>query len=558
MNQRLKVTCLIVFLVSILIPGCKKTDTATTTPTPISLPDSLYEITRIKKIDLNDYDIVYTINPPRNETFEDVKIHWSTSSNFEQGDSILIFKTLSRSSLALYSIKRLKQASTYYVRLSLMYKNKRFYSITKEFEVGGLKVYAVPTGISREVMATIKSTFSPTHPGIDTSTRVYLDDIRCDILITDGQTTSFIPPFNLESRKYVLRFERNGLTTQFRDSIEVFKGKWTELTPPVLPAPGGEFTENGLGFFGTCYSNDKGYIVPGMYFHELPYYHPEFGKPGYILEFDGITNQWSRKMPTNPRYFDRAKCYYANNSIYVLGGSEMGKLNQDWHDIQRMLKFDVNTLTWHELDSLPYPTMFNLLGFELNNEFYIGLGIDRNYGSGLCCGVASKKFWKYNPNTNLWTQLPDFPGNYEYFGDNTTAFTIGNKGYMFYGDPSVALNASQELWEFNPVSNSWTQINLPATGGPSPGGKYQIFSHDNKAYFLTSERYQLTTSSTYQMQSACLEFDIQNGSFKRIAESKYMDIMRLVFKSGNKFVFHSDALGMIEDIPNRTHQLIME
>src|SRR5687767_11193761 len=112
-------------------------------------------------------------------------------------------------------------------------------------------------------------------------------------------------------------------------------------------------------------------------------------------------------------------------------------------------------MTWITLDSLPYPTLFNLMSFELNNEFYIGLGVDRNYGSNPCCGIPSKKFWKYNPNTNLWTRLADFPGNYEYFYLNTTAFTIGNKGYVFYGDPSPKLNARQELWEFNPANNTW-------------------------------------------------------------------------------------------------------
>lgn len=558
---------LISVILFFLVFGCKKKDSvnpSSPNPTspPITIADSTFQIIITTKIDINDFDIAYQIKPPQGENFSDVKLYWSTGTNFDLSDSIIISNSVAGLINDKYSLRRLKQTTNYFTRLSLTYKNKKFYSAQKEFRTDTLKLLDFPTSLSREVWSSIKSNFKVSSTTSDTSTRIYLDNVLCPIPFTNGEISQFIPPSTLISKKYSLKFERNGISVQVPDSIEVLKGKWSEISHPIFPlAPG--YSENGLGFYGSCYSNQKGYIIGGLYFREIPFGNPNYGRPGHILEFDGATNQWTKKIPTNPMYFENPICHYANNSIYVLGGF-LTDIGGGKARIPRMLKFDLNTLTWMILDSLPYTSNINLVSFEFNNEFYVGIGADPN---NTCCGgipLQSKKFWKYNPNTNSWTQLADFPGNHEFNQNYPTAFSIGSKAYVFYGaipigDPFNPTSYRQELWEFDPGTNVWAQLNLPSEGGPPLGEKYQIFSYNNKAYFITAQKRTLYSYYYgYSLQTPCLEFDPVNGSFKKISLGNNLDIMKLVFRTGSKFYFQSDALGYIENIPNKTHLLTIE
>jgi hypothetical protein len=209
--------------------------------------------------------------------------------------------------------------------------------------------------------------------------------------------------------------------------------------------------------------------------------------------------------------------------------------------------------------------MFNLVSFEYNGEFYIGMGADLD-STTACCGLPlpSRKFWKYNPNLNTWTRLADFPGSLENNQNYPTAFTIDSKAYVFYGaipmgNVNMTTDFSQQFWEYNLLSNSWSQLSLPASGGPPPGEKYQIFSYNGKAYFVTAQRYVFSgVFYEYQLQVPMLEYDPLSETFKKFSFTNSYDIMKLVYRKGNIFYFQADALGYTSEDPNRTHMLILE
>src|SRR5690606_10191594 len=129
--------------------------------------------------------------------------------------------------------------------------------------------------------------------------------------------------------RYSLRLERKGLTTITSSGIDILKGLWSYVQKPEIPNDPA-YGENGIGFYGTCQSPTKGYLIPGRYFKEtfyLDYGNPDFARPGYILEYDPISGQWARKKPINPKCFESPICYYYKNSIYVIGGTEMDMYN---------------------------------------------------------------------------------------------------------------------------------------------------------------------------------------------------------------------------------------
>ncbi len=104
---------------------------------------------------------------------------------------------------------------------------------------------------------------------------------------------------------------------------------------------------------------------------------------------------------------------------------------------------------WTALISPPsYGTETFLLGIDANNVF-IGDGYYHN-------------FYKYNSQTNTWTQKANVPGQaYDYL----VSFGVNGKGYTGMG---YDLNTQHnEMYQYDPVSNQWIQKNnSPISGAP--------------------------------------------------------------------------------------------
>jgi N-acetylneuraminic acid mutarotase len=104
--------------------------------------------------------------------------------------------------------------------------------------------------------------------------------------------------------------------------------------------------------------------------------------------------------------------------------------------------------------------------FTINNKVYLG-GVESN-----------KKFWEYDPATNMWTQKADVPG-VTTSRSFATGFAINGKGYVTCGSDGGASTVEEDLWEYDPIANTWTQkANIP--GSPRDGAF--CFVVNNKAY----------------------------------------------------------------------------
>jgi hypothetical protein len=93
-------------------------------------------------------------------------------------------------------------------------------------------------------------------------------------------------------------------------------------------------------------------------------------------------------------------------------------------------------------------------------------------------GLTLKDFWRYNPLTNAWTAIADFPGmggNGVYF---STGFSVEGKGYICGGKTGSSTYSSQ-LWEYKPSNDQW----IPRAVFPG-GVRYQMsaFVVGSKAY----------------------------------------------------------------------------
>ncbi|HEY4798138.1 MAG TPA: kelch repeat-containing protein, partial [Bacteroidia bacterium] len=145
------------------------------------------------------------------------------------------------------------------------------------------------------------------------------------------------------------------------------------------------------------------------------------------------------------------------------GFTSQGNISTFW-------EYDKTTNVWTQKANYGGGEISLSVGFSIGNKGYIGTGGDT-------ITVNSKQFWEYNPASNLWTKKAGLAG----IGRNSAmGFSIGNKGYICGGvNQSNQIIALNDLWEYDPITNSWSQkANLPGLKR-----QYGIgFSIANKGY----------------------------------------------------------------------------
>lgn len=157
---------------------------------------------------------------------------------------------------------------------------------------------------------------------------------------------------------------------------------------------------------------------------------------------------------------------------FVVNGKYYAGLGADWIEpsFRDLWEYDPQNGSWIQKGEVPF-TLNGGVSLVIDGQVYVGLG-KSNYS-------PNKRFWKYNPNDDTWSQLNDF---YEYAGHNTTmgaaAFSFDGKGYVFNGSEDT----SSELWTYDPNYDQWEKLsNLPFVAR-SFSGQFII---NNKIYIVS-------------------------------------------------------------------------
>ena len=172
---------------------------------------------------------------------------------------------------------------------------------------------------------------------------------------------------------------------------------------------------------------------------------------------------------------ERAVGFSIGNYGYVGTGIDTAEIvhNDFW-------KYDPSLNAWTQIATLPGSIRRNGSSFTINNKGYVGLGISTENATDVGAQILND-FWEYDPILNSWIQVTNFPGAFGggiYF---STGFSTQTSGYICGGKMGPN-NYSDELWEFNPTLNQWSQK------PDFPGGvRYQLcsFSIDNNGYVGT-------------------------------------------------------------------------
>lgn len=171
-----------------------------------------------------------------------------------------------------------------------------------------------------------------------------------------------------------------------------------------------------------------------------------------IWEYNPATNIWTQKnnFPGGSR--SHAVSFVINNEAYVATGRSGNIFYRDcW-------KYNAVADTWSKVADLPATARAGAFAFTADGKAYVGTGFYYHpdylpYDSY----PHLQDVWEYNPVTNTWASKSFFPGGRR---SSATAFGIHNRGYVGTGISSIVpLQYFKDLWRYNPYSDQWVQLN---------------------------------------------------------------------------------------------------
>ena len=138
---------------------------------------------------------------------------------------------------------------------------------------------------------------------------------------------------------------------------------------------------------------------------------------------------------------------------------------------------------WNQKANWPGTARHRTVAFSVGNKGYMGLG---HYNSGPNGNIYLDDIWEYDPSSNTWTQMANFAGGHRYH-----AVGIGYKNVAYLGTgrdqtlpPSQAFTLENDWWEFDPIANTWTSKAI-FPGTPRRGAV--IFLIDSLIFVGTGE-----------------------------------------------------------------------
>lgn len=181
------------------------------------------------------------------------------------------------------------------------------------------------------------------------------------------------------------------------------------------------------------------YVATGCNYVGFPY---GGSKQRFMYRYDPSSDVWKRMAdlpPAGAATFE-AVGFAIGEKGYVCGGVGNAAL---W-------EYDPSTNLWYQRINCPH-VIEEGIGFAISSKAYVGLG-------GASIIDYKNDFYEYDPSKNKWTQLNDFPGAPR---RGSIGFSMDGKGYAGLGYKDIgSYNKGyfKDLWEYDPLTDDWTRL----------------------------------------------------------------------------------------------------
>ena len=197
-----------------------------------------------------------------------------------------------------------------------------------------------------------------------------------------------------------------------------------------------------------------------------------------------FANPWYQKFdfPGDARH--RATGFSIGTDGYIGLGHINSVVDVEYEDFW---KYDPASNSWSQIANFPDGQCFHATAFVINNKAYVGTGRKVN-------GSYSKHFYEYDPTTNNWTQIADLPGAAR---RGAVSFSVNGKGYC--GTGQTTSGYSTDFYEYNPTTNQWIpRANFPGIARTSA----VAFAIGDFGYLGTGDSNSGSTNDFYQFNPA--------------------------------------------------------
>lgn len=217
-----------------------------------------------------------------------------------------------------------------------------------------------------------------------------------------------------------------------------------------------------------------------------------------------------------------AVTFTINGTAYVATGVGPSSTTRNLTDLWA---YDAASDTW-----TPKASLSSGLGrrfataFAVGGKGYVGTGFnyDTAQAGSSALGLLSD-FYSYDPSSNSWSRIADFPGGPR---QQAIGFALGNYGYVGTGKDKDGLVYS-DIYKYDPSSNTWS-----TTPSNIPGDKRYgavAFTYNDKAYIVTGANNsgQVTDFYSYDGDQGWTALSkIRNALTDQSYDDDYSDIAR--------------------------------
>lgn len=217
-----------------------------------------------------------------------------------------------------------------------------------------------------------------------------------------------------------------------------------------------------------------------------------------LWEYSPPDNKWNRMADFPGQLYGGGGAFVTQNKIYII--PEYVNL----YRTNEMYKFDPVSNAWTKVASY-----FN----SITRDYSVFSG-DR-YGYMICGSIdigggyleTLKLVHRYDPVTDTWVRLPDFPGTKR---RGQKVFKVGNKIILFGGaslTPHGPVSYPSDCWSFDLTSEKWTQINtVPSYINAAGSFSFEL---NGKAYIGGG------MDLDDKISSELYEFDVSTNNFSK-------------------------------------------
>lgn len=180
---------------------------------------------------------------------------------------------------------------------------------------------------------------------------------------------------------------------------------------------------------------------------------------------DSGPTEWEKSIVFTGKPRNLAATFTISDVAYLVGGQM--KTNELLSD-----SYAFDGSSWVKKAEFTGPKRHSAVGFAVAGKGYIGLG----YGTDGETSAPLKDFYQYDPATNTWKKVADFPGDARH---GAVAFTLGNAAYVGLGKVQATDETFSDFYKYDPATDKWTEIK---TSFSNKKGDAYAFVINNVAY----------------------------------------------------------------------------